>query len=451
MKKLVSFFTAIIFMLSAMSAQASSSINKALSSSGINRSAVSISVRDLKTKKEVYKLNSKKPVNPASTQKLVTTAAALDTLGYDFLFDTKLYKTTDNDLYLKLAADPYLTTKDLKNLLATAKDKEIIEPKHIYIDDYVLDSAYWGEGWQWDDDLSPLMSKFGSYNLDNNLLKIVIKPTRKNAPAEVYSQDFYPIGFVNFAKTGDRDDIKITHNETISNRLLDVNGTISKYTEVMIPVENIKLYFRLRMDDAVSDSKILYYGKYEQKKLPDKNVYLVDSVQHEISEIAKDVLQNSNNMAAETVFKVAGGKYVNNTGSINSAVDMLKNYCKKNKINFEDIRVVDGSGVSKNNLMTAEFMTDFLETQSKNEDFEKFSELMATPGTGTLENRMLYFGDNLKAKTGTLSDVSAIAGYITTRRGNNYAFAVMINDHKSSPADKKQLEEYLLRAIFTDL
>ena len=182
MKKLISLLTVVIFMLSAMSADAANSIDKALRASGINRSAVSISVRDLKTGKEVYKLNNKKPVNPASTQKLVTAAAALDTLGYDYSFDTKLYKTTDNDLYLKLSADPYLTTKDLKNILSTAKNKEIIEPKHIYIDDYVLDSAYWGEGWQWDDDLSPLTSKFGSYNLDKNLLTIVVKPTRKNAP-----------------------------------------------------------------------------------------------------------------------------------------------------------------------------------------------------------------------------------------------------------------------------
>jgi D-alanyl-D-alanine carboxypeptidase/D-alanyl-D-alanine-endopeptidase (penicillin-binding protein 4) len=205
------------------------------------------------------------------------------------------------------------------------------------------------------------------------------------------------------------------------------------------------------MDDAVSDSKILYYGKFEQKKLPEKNVYLVDSVKRDVSEVAKDVLQNSNNMAAETLFKVAGGKYVNNTGSINSAVDMLKSYCQKNKIDYDDIRIVDGSGVSKNNLMTAAFMTEFLETTSKSEDFEKYYELMATPGTGTLKDRMLYLGDKLKAKTGTLSDVSAIAGFITTRRGNKYAFDVMINDHKSSPADKKQLEEYLLRAIFADM
>ncbi len=71
-------------------------------------------------------------------------------------------------------------------------------------------------------------------------------------------------------------------------------------------------------------------------------------------------------------------------------------------------------------------------------------------GEGTLKNRMLYFKDNLKAKTGTLSDTSAIAGYLTSRKGKTYAFDIMINDAKSTPADKKNLEEQVLRLIYTN-
>ena len=63
---------------------------------------------------------------------------------------------------------------------------------------------------------------------------------------------------------------------------------------------------------------------------------------------------------------------------------------------------------------------------------------------------MLYFKGNLFAKTGTLSDVSGIAGYITTRKGNTLAFDIMINDPKSTAQEKKSLEEYILRDIYTD-
>ena len=88
-------------------------------------------------------------------------------------------------------------------------------------------------------------------------------------------------------------------------------------------------------------------------------------------------------------------------------------------------------------------MTSFL---SKQDITQK---IMASAGEGTLKNRMLYFGDKLKAKTGTLSDVSAITGYITTVSGKILAFDIMINDAKSTPSEKKMLEEYILRAIHT--
>ena len=450
MKKLLGLSLALIIGLYGAVVSAAESIDKVIKSSNINKSAVSVSVRNLETGKKIYELNSLKPVNPASTQKLVTFAVALDTLGKDYVFSTELYKSTNNDLYLRLAGDPYLTSKDLKNLFSTAKSKNIIEPKTLYIDDYVLDSSYWGEGWQWDDDLNPLMPKFGSYNLDLNIIKVFIKPTAFNSPADIYTEVFYPIGFVNLVTTGRENKVTLRHNETISHNLLEANGTVKELTSIRIPVNNIKMYFKLRLEEAISDSKILYYGKIYQKKLPQTNIYLVDKIEHPLTDAAVSILKNSDNMIAETVFKIAGGKYVNNTGSINSAILMLNNFCERNNIKTSDIKIVDGSGVSKNNLMTADFMTGFLVAESKLPDFETFKASMASPGEGTLQNRMLYLGDELKAKTGTLSDVSAMAGYIKTRQGNEYAFDIMINDAKSLPADKKMLEEMIVRTIYSN-
>ena len=447
MKKL--FWVALLFLLFSMSAKASmNSIDKAIKSTAINQSAISVSLRDVRQDKQIYQYNGNKPVNPASTQKLVTFAAALDTLGTDYQFSTELYKSTNNDLYFKLSGDPFLSSKDLKGLLSTAKSKNITEPKTVYIDDYVLDSEYWGEGWQWDDNLNIHMPKFGSYNLDRNLIKIIVKPTTPNAPAEIYPEVFYPVGFVNLVATGNVNKLELSNNQTISANLIQVDGTVNNYTTMTMPVPNIKRYFRLRLEEAFKDSKVFYYGKIHQKKMPDKNIYLVDKIENSIDRAGKAILQNSNNMVAETVFKLAGGKYVNNIGSINSALAMFDEFCKKNNILNDNIRIVDGSGVSKNNLMTANFMTEFLVKQTKQDNFEFYKSNMAYPGVGTLSNRMLYFGDSIRAKTGTLSDVSAIAGYIKTRRGNEYAFDIMINDSRSDANTKKMAEESILRAIY---
>ena len=428
-------------------------ITKTVRNLGINTDAVSISVRDINSGQEVYSLNKNAPMTPASTLKLITASAAIDTLGWDYKFSTKMYKSTNNDLYIKLGADPFLSSKDLESMLETAKGKNIITPKHVYIDNTVFDNIEWGEGWQWDDDLNPLMPKFSSYNLNENLLKIEVTPNSKGQPASTAIKPYYPLTLMNFVTTDnvfDANNLKIEHNSSIAQNVLNISGKVSKTNILKVPVPNQKLYFKLRLEEAIRNKKIEYYAGIADVKLPDKNIYLVDEVNHDIVEAMNSILKNSNNMVAETVVKLAGASFANSQGTAENSEKMLNSYLDRLAIPTSDIRIVDGSGVSKNNIMTSDFMTKFLTEISKSEDFSKFSEFMPIPGEGTLKDRMLYFKDNLKAKTGTLSDTSAIAGYIRTRKGKTYAFDIMIKDAKTSPINKKNIEEQILRQIFVD-
>lgn len=448
MKNGLKLFICLIAFLSMQCVAFANAIDKTISQSGINKDGISISVKDVESGKTVFEKNAKKPSMPASTLKIVTLTASLDTLGKDYKFSTKLYKNTNNELFLKLSADPFLSSSDLNKIFKTAVgNKKILSPKFIYVDDYVFDSTEWGEGWQWDDDLNPLMPKFSSYNIDKNLIGVTIAPTNLNAPAYIFTSKFYPITFMNLVTTGNENDITISRNNSISPDIITIEGTIKKQEVDFIPVNHPKRYFILRMEDAIRDAKMDYYGKFAQKKLPSANVYLVAQADHDMSDAIVAILKNSNNFVAETVFKLAGGKFVNNTGSLANSQKMLNNYFEKLALNPEDIKIVDGSGVSKNNLMTTDFMTSFL---SKKEVVDTIKSELPTAGEGTLKNRMLYFKDNLRAKTGTLSDVSAITGYLTSRSGKLYAFDIMINDPKSKSSDKKSLEEYILRDIYTN-
>lgn len=422
-------------------------IDKTISKSGINKGAIAISVKDSKTGKTIYSLNDTKPSVPASTLKIVTLSASLDTLGNDYEFSTKLYKNTNNELFLKLGADPFLTSSDLNKLFEQAKTKKIIEPKKIYVDDFIFDNMEWGEGWQWDDDLNPLMQKFSSYNIDKNLLNIVVAPTLPNAPANIYTTKFYPTTFMNLVTTGGENNIVFKRSNNISPDIITVEGTIKKQITRQIPINYLKRYFILRIEDAIRNAKIEYFGDFPQKKTPASNVYLVGEIKHPITLAVYETLKNSNNLVAETLFKAAGAKFVNNTGSFENSEKMLNAYFDKIGLSHNDIRIVDGSGVSKNNMITADFMSEFLLKMSSNDDFKK---LLPTPGEGTLATRMLYFKDNLYAKTGTHCTESALAGYITSRSGKTYVFDIMINDPKSKSSDKKSLEEYILRDIYAN-
>lgn len=449
-KLLLVFFIMFGFVNVAFAVPFQNPIASAIKKADISRSAlISVSFKEIPTGKKAFELNPTAPMAPASIQKIVTLLPSLNTLGEDYEFKTQLYKNKDNNLYIKLGADPYLTTSDLKNMIRALGNYKIYSTKAFYIDDSILDSNEWGEGWQWDDDLNPLIPKFGSYNLDNNLITIDICPTEQGAPAEISTEVFYPTAFINNITTENKNDVKLVRKNYISPDVINADGTVSYDLAMQIPVNYPRRYFILRLEEVLRKQKVSYYGDFNRLKLP-QNTTMIAEVKHPISSAVDDILKRSNNMMAETVFKVAGGKYAKGIGSSVSAIEMFNDYYKKLGINTDNIKVVDGSGVSKNNLMTADFMSEVLLKTAQNKDLD-FKCHMASPGEGTLTDRMLYFKDNLKAKTGTLTNVSSIAGYLTAKSGKNYAFCIMINDSKSKSADKKSFEEYVLREAFDKL
>lgn len=446
MKKIISIMIAMFLLALPSNA---GNIEKLLTKGHINTGAVSISVKKVNSGDKVISLNDKTPRNPASTLKIVTTPASLDVLGGDYKFTTQMFKSTNNDLYIKLGADPFLKSSDLKTLISAAKEKEIV-PKNIYIDNTIFDNTEWGEGWQWDDDLNPLMPKFSAYNLDNNLMGIEITPKINNDAPTIAVKPYYPAAIMNLLITdySGGNSIKLERNNNISPHIINATGTIAKQTVLKVPVNNPKLYFNLRLEEAIRNRKFQYYNPIKIAQLPQKNIYSVEKIEHDISEAVLAILKDSNNLVAETVYKLAGAKYTNSVGSIENSKAMLQAYFDKLGINAEDTKIVDGSGVSKNNLMTADFMTNFLLKLAKTDNFEDFKNSLPTSGEGTLKNRMLYFKDNLRAKTGTLSDTSAITGFITTRKGDDYVFCIIIQDAKTSEVDKKNIEEQILRQIY---
>lgn len=426
-------------------------ILKTLNTLGINKSAIAISVKDVKTGNEVFSLNENAPMIPASTLKLITSSAVYDLLGGDYVYKTALYKSTNNDLYLKLSGDPLLNSVDLEQLIIAAREKSIA-PKTFYIDDTAFDNVEWGEGWQWDDDLNPYMPKFSVYNLDGNILKIEIIPTFDKRPAKIAVKPFYPLTLVNLVTTDSTvpTAVSMKKNNDIVQNMLNLTGTVAKTYTISVPVANPKMNFSLRLEEIIRNKKFEYFAPFKLAQLPKENVYLVKSVEHTLDSIMPLVLKNSNNLMAETIFKTAGAVYTDSIGNDENSIKMLNAYFDKIGLNTDNVKIVDGSGVSKNNLVTADFMTSFLTRKANEDNFETFKNILPTPGQGTLKNRMLYFKDNLRAKTGTLSDSSAIAGYITTRRGKLYAFDIMVMDVKSSQTDKKNIEEQILRSIYAN-
>ena len=411
--------------------------------SGVSRNSIAISIKNADTGKVHYGNNERLLMHPASVQKVLTIIPAVEVLGDDYNFKTELYTRNNGEYLIKLGADPYLTTSDLETVTSKINRETV---KKIYIDSSVIEPKDWGEGWQWDDDMSPYMPRFNAYNLDGNITKITVIPTELNKQAFVINSQKSPIIFNNNVITGDKNDIKITRDNIISSNTIKLEGVVASPAAYYIPNNNLKMYFNKKLTDVLEDRNIYLKEPYVKAEKTNKDI-LTDSVEHPISQAVEDVLQNSNNMVLETMVKFAGGKYYSKQGTDIDGIHLFKEYCNKHGIDSSRIRIVDASGVSKNNLFDAEFITEFL---LKNKD-NKVYERMASPGQGTLSHRMLPLKDNLKAKTGTLSDVSSIAGYLTAKSGRKYAFCIMINEPKTQDSAKKNLENYLIREMYFKL
>ena len=214
-------------------------IDKVFTDTDISKSAVGISIQNIDKPRKFYELNSEKPMMPASSQKIITTMPAIKILGENYKFSTKLYKDTINEeYYLVLGADPYLTKKELKLLLSNIKlpkDKNISK---FYIDDSIFDKTEWGEGWQWDDDLNTSMPKFSSYNIDGNLMKLTLTPLDKQPP-QIETNVFYPVVFMNYLKNGSQNDIKLSRKNYISSNEITLEGEIASKTSINVPVNNM--------------------------------------------------------------------------------------------------------------------------------------------------------------------------------------------------------------------
>ncbi len=443
-KLLISIFAMLVF-VSAAAAKSSvaSDFSSVLKESGVDTESIAISIKSSVTGKVVYSLNDKILISPASVQKALTTPVIAETLGEDYQFSTELYSRGNDEYILKLGADPYLTTKELKQLIAQM-DADV---KKLYFDDSILDSKNWGEGWQWDDDMNVLMPRFGSYNLDRNLIKLTIMPPADGQFATILNPSKYPLVFFNNITKGEKTKLNIHRDSAISENTIVLSGTVARPTTVYIPVTNLKRNFELQTKNALEAKNIYLRTAFTIDRVKDSDK-IKASITRGSETAINDILKNSNNMVSETMFKLAGAKYCDlETGTDSAGVKMFNDYCVRNKIDNTRIRIVDGSGVSKNNLVSTNFVTDFLLVNKNN----KIMENLPTAGEGTLTQRLLPLKDNLRAKTGTHCDVSSLAGYLTAKSGHKFVFCIINNDMKLSTSDKKMLEDYIIREAYLRL
>jgi len=420
-------------------------LSSMISSSPLDKtSTIAVSVKDAETGKTVYEYNEKKLLHPASTLKVFTTIPAIDTLDKNFSFNTGFY-VCGNDLYIKLSGDPFLTSADLKNAVKDIKTAGYKNFRNVYVDSSVMDNLESGVGWMWDDGTSTSVRKFSAYNLDNNLLNIGV--INENGQITADTKSIYPVPVINNVKAGNENSVIAVRHDWISPDIICLKGTVKDKISVQVPINNMQKYFNYRLSATLRKVNVKVANDVILKGVVPSEAKKITEISHPLELVLSPIFKDSSNKDCETVVKVAGGVSENSTGTLVNSLNMFYDYWNSKSIDTSDLIIADASGISRNNLVTADFMTNALNYLYEAKGFEELSGLLAQPGEGTLSNRLLNLRGSIWLKTGTLENISGITGYVKTDSGKIYSVAILIQNFNYPVKQVKEFENEIITLI----
>ena len=431
-----------------------------------NSTQAAISVYDLTENKSIYMQNEKLLLRPASNQKILTTSAAYLFLGSDYNFETKVYHTGSiadsvlcGDLYFVGGLDPGFTTHDLDSLVREIKKLGIKEINgNVYGDVSAMDSLFWGEGWMWDDDPYSFAAYMTPLNINKNSVTVIVSPSQPGDSANV--ETIPKTNFVvikNSAVTTDtgKAKLKVTRDWLNRKNTIFVSGTISKLFKpdtIALNVFNPTFYFLQLAEESFKQNGIELDGKVDTLTLRD-SAEVIASSKHSIGSVINYTNKNSYNLGAEMLLRALALKYYGKPASAKNGIKLLDSLITLAGLDPKRYSLVDGSGLSFYNLVSTQLIMDVLKYLYLNqpEIYKKIYNSFPVSGTdGSLKNRMKNFPihGQVHAKTGTISGVSCLSGYIQTKKNHTLAFSVMIQNYTGNSNEARKFQDKICEIIF---
>lgn len=385
---------------------------------------------------DIAQLNSEKLFIPASLSKIPTELCFLSEFSMDHRFKTWVYKTGDvrdgvlsGDLYLKGGGDPSLVSESLWLLVRELKRTDIKRiTGQLYVDESFFDDNYYSNGRQkrrvdraYDAPVSGL-----SFNW--NTVTIYVRPGHKvGESVRVYTDPELPnIKVVNKAKTVGYSAMKLRVD-----RKLDSEGIVITVTGSMGVHRAEKAYYKSIGDAALwtgynfkkrlNKAGVQYLGDVKKKQTPADAESLVEFGSWDMPRVMSAMSKFSNNFVAEMLTKHLGKK-ADAPGTIELGLSKINHFLTEKGWREQDFKFINPSGFTRENKMRADRLGELLEYGRKQFQWApEFLGSLPMSGTdGTLKKRMQQvMKGKVRAKTGYLSGVVGLAGYMQAKKGED--------------------------------
>ena len=436
---------------------------------GVN---IGITVQSLNNGNIIYQRNANQLYSPASSLKVFTAASALSYLGPNFTFKTRVLATPhsissqgvlNSDVYFYFDGDPTLTRSDLNELVSVLKKIGINTINgNVYLDDSALGPIEFGPGWMWDERNFCYAAPVSAINIDHNCFPITVSAAKTNGtPIKIIQQPGYSfLNFVNNAITSDiaHPDYPLTLHGTEKNTYV-FSGYMKSGTgpwELSVAVRDLRTYAAAVITQVLRQNNIKLNGTITFTKIPaTKQLAVIAS--HDsapLSKLVKIMLKKSDNLIADAIYKRLGFAYTGNPGTWINGAKAISNVIGKNAgINFGKIKIVDGCGLSRHNLLSPQSLVALMNYVYHNNAIrDTFIAALPIAGyDGHLQGRMATIKKQVRAKTGTMKSVTALTGYIYTNKKQILSFAIMINDFTERVHKYQRLEDEICTLLAKNL
>jgi D-alanyl-D-alanine carboxypeptidase/D-alanyl-D-alanine-endopeptidase (penicillin-binding protein 4) len=436
----------------------------ALIRAGIPRDAVGIYVHELGSGKTPLALNATVPFNPASVMKLVTTDAALELLGPAFTWKTRAYangvQTGDvlhGDLIIKGSGDPKLVLENFWLFLRQIRIRGIREIHgNLLLDRSIFEEGFYDPALFDGDPLKSynagpdaLLLNYKTFGFRfvpdeaNGLVKVMVEPPVAGYPAAGPR-----------LSNGECGDWKGKLQGAFNGSGTRFGGTFAAscgekvwyiHPEYMTHAQYFGAVFRLIWNELggslkgdVRNGVVLpgarLVGEWESTTLP---------------EVIRDINKYSNNVMARQLLLALAADISKLPANPERGAQIIKSWLAKKGIDAPELVIENGSGLSRNERISAGTLGRILVAAFHAPTMPEFISSMPLAGyDGTMRQRLKTLGaaGNAHIKTGSLTDVRSIAGYVLAASGKRYAVVCIIN-HPSASAGQ-EVQDALLQWVY---
>ncbi|MCP1145302.1 D-alanyl-D-alanine carboxypeptidase/D-alanyl-D-alanine-endopeptidase [Lysinibacillus endophyticus] len=426
----------------------------------LGNSDISVSVRDVVTGEILYEKNGEVAMKPASTLKLLTAAAALDILGSNYRFHTKLYidgemkgKMLEGDIYIKGEGDPTLQKHNFEAFADALKHYGIESVTgNLYGDDTVFSGSQLTPGVATSDEsyyyaartTALTMSPDNDFDAGSIIIHVTPSAIGK-APIIQADPSLSGMNLINQAKTvvaGEETTIEIERQYRTDTIVVTGNIPLGKPFKDWVTLYDPTINTLYAIKETFEEKGITFTSQnvIKRGKVPidAQLIYAKHSVP--LKNLIVPFLKLSNNSIADILVKTIG-KETYGKGRTDYGVKALNAYGTAMGLNMERWYLEDGSGISHENRVTANELSHLLVKVKDEPSFKIFYDSLPVGGSkdrligGSLRKRFLTepYKNHVVAKTGSISGVYTLAGYVKANSGKTYAFTIM-TQNQSTPA-----------------